>query len=124
MYLGIRFNLMIMAAVLLLASLSAIISINPLTFGSVFFFFALGQSIQGISRVAFVVELSGEKDRTLYASLLNSITAPALLFGILAGLIISILGYPLVFLIYILISGYTIYWLYKKVEEPRNKIVE
>ena len=121
---GHKINLMIMAAVLILASLSAIISINPLTFGSVFFFFALAQSIQGISRVAFVVELSGEKDRTLYASILNSFTAPALLFGILAGFIISIIGYPLVFLIYIFISGFTVYWLYKKVEEPRNKIVE
>ena len=120
---GHKINLMIMAALLLLASLSAIISINPLTFGSVFFFFALALSIQGISRIAFVVELSGEKDRTLHASLLNSITAPALLFGILAGIIISIIGYPLVFLIYILISGFTVYWLYKKVEEPRNKII-
>lgn len=55
------------------------------------------------------VELSGEKDRTLYASLLNSITAPALLFGILAGIAISIIGFPLLFLIYILIPGCTIY---------------
>ena len=121
---GHKINLMIMAAVLLLASLSAIAAINPLIFGSVFFFFALAQSIQGISRIAFVVELGGEKDRTLYASLLNSITAPALLFGIFAGLIISVIGYPVVFLIYILISGFTIYWLYKQVDEPRNKIVE
>jgi len=117
---GHKINLMIMAATLLLASLSAIISINPLTFGSVFFFFALAQSIQGISRVAFVVELSGEKNTTLYASLLNSITAPALLFGIFAGIIISIIGYPIVFGIYVLISGATIYWLYKKVDEPRQ----
>lgn len=121
---GHKINLMIMAAVLLLASLSAIVSINPLIFGSVFFFFALAQSIQGISRIAFVVELSGEKDRTLYASLLNSITAPALLFGIFAGFIISFIGYPIVFLIYILFSGFTVYWLYKKVEEPRDKIIE
>jgi MFS family permease len=117
---GHKINLMIMAASLLLANLGAIISINPLTFGAVFFFFALAQSIQGISRVAFVVELSGEKERTLYASLLNSITAPALLFGIAAGIIISFIGYPLVFFIYILISSFTIYRLYKKVDEPRQ----
>ena len=117
---GHKINLMIMAAVLLLASLSAIISINPLTYGSVFFFVALAQSLQGISRVAFVVELGGEKDRALYASLLNSITAPALIFGIIAGIIISIIGYPLVFLLYIIISGCTIYWLYKRVDDPRH----
>jgi MFS family permease len=122
--LGHKINLMLMSVLLLLASLSAIISINPLTFGSVFFFLALGQSIQGISRMAFVVEISGEKDRTLYASLLNSITAPALLFGILAGILISNIGFPLVFLIYILISGSNIYWLYIKIDEPRNKIIE
>ena len=69
--------------------------------------------------MAFVVELSGEKNTTLYASLLNSITAPALLFGIFAGIIISIIGYPVVFVIYIIISGVTIYWLHKKVDEPR-----
>jgi MFS family permease len=117
---GHKINLMIMAAVLLLACLSAIISINPLTYGSVFFFYALAQSIQGISRIAFVVEISGEKERTLYASLLNSITAPALLFGILAGFTISIIGFPLVFLIYITIMGFTVYWLFKKIDEPRQ----
>jgi MFS family permease len=121
---GHKINLMIMAAVLLLANLSAIISINPLTYGGVFFFVALAQSLQGISRVAFVVEISGEKNRTLYASLLNSITAPALLFGIIAGILISIIGYPLVFLIYILISGFAVFWLYKKVDEPRQIAIE
>ena len=116
---GHKINLMIMAAALLLANLSAIVATNSLTFGGVFFFFALAQSIQGISRVAFVVELGEEKERTLYSSLLNSITAPALLFGIFAGIFISIIGYPLVFLLYMIISGYAVYYLYKKVEDPR-----
>ena len=117
---GHKINLMIMGAAILLANFCAIISINPLTYGCVFFFFAWAQGIQGISRIAFVIELGAEKERTLYSSILNSITAPALVFGIIAGIIISIIGYPIVFFLYMIVSGFAIYWLYKEVEDPRT----
>ncbi len=121
---GHKINLMIMGAALLLACFSAIIAINPLMFGAVFIFAGIGQSLQGISRVAFVIELGGEKDRALYSSSLNSITAPALLFGVYLGYLVSVIGFVIVFGLYILVSGFSIYWLYKKVEDPRIKIFE
>ncbi len=121
---GHKINLMMMGAALLLANFSAIIAINPLMFGAVFIFAGIGQNMQGISRIAFVVELGGEKERALYSSSLNSITAPALLFGVFAGFLVSIIGFQIVFTLYILTSGYSIYWLYKKVEDPRIKKIE
>jgi MFS family permease len=117
---GHKVNLTIMAASLVLANFTALVSINPLTYGIVFLFVAFAQGLQGISRLAFVVELTGETNTTMYASLLNSATAPTAIFGIIAGAIISITGYPIVFIIYGLISIFAIYWIYKKVIDPRE----
>jgi MFS family permease len=117
---GHKVNLTIMATSLLLANFTALVSINPLTYGIVFLFLAFAQGLQGVSRLAFVVELTGEINTTLYASLLNSATAPTAIFGIIAGAIISVIGYPFVFEIYGLISIFAIYWIYKKVVDPRH----
>jgi MFS family permease len=117
---GHKVNLTIMAASLVLANFTALISINPLTYGIVFVFVAFAQGLQGVSRLAFIVELTGETNTTLYASLLNSATAPTAIFGIIAGIIISFVGYPIVFGIYGLISIFAIYWIYKKVIDPRQ----
>ena len=121
---GHKINLMFMGAALLLACFSAVVAINPLMFGAVFIFAGIAQSLQGISRTAFVVELAGEKEIALYSSSLNSITAPALLFGIFAGYLVSVVGFEIVFGLYILTSGFSIYWLYNNVEEPRIKKIE
>lgn len=119
---GHKVNLTIMATSLLLANFTALVSINPLTYGIVFLFLAFAQGLQGVSRLAFVVELTGETNTTLYASLLNSATAPTAIFGIIAGAIISFIGYSFVFGIYGLISIFAIYWIYKKVTDPRAAV--
>jgi len=70
--------------------------------------------------LALVVEMCGETERPIYIGLLNSITAPTILFGVVGGLLITVIGYVSVFLIYTLISLTAVYWLYKKVNEPRK----
>jgi uncharacterized membrane protein YqjE len=67
-----------------------------------------------------VIELCSPKERQFHIALLNTITAPFAIFGIVAGALIGILDYSMVFLIYILFAGFSAVWLIKKVKEPRT----
>jgi len=117
---GHKINLLLLAASSAAASLFAVVSNNILMYGAVFFFTGCSLTLQGVSRLAFVVELCSESDRPIYIGLLNSVTAPTILFGILGGFLITVIGYVPVFLIYSLISLTAFYWLYKRVNEPRK----
>ncbi len=119
-YFGHKINILILAASSAAASLCAVFANNILAFGTVFFFTGCTLALQGISRLALVVEMCNEPERPIYVSLLNTVTAPTILFGILGGFLITIIGYVPVFLIYTLISLAAIYWLHKKVNEPRK----
>ncbi len=123
-YLGDTFghknNLIILSLSSMTASLTAVISNNVLIFGFVFVFMGFSTAIQGISRLSFLVEVCNESERSFYISLLNTITSPALLFGIVSGVLISILGFEPVFVINALLAASAAFWLFKKVEEPRK----
>ena len=109
---------------ILIASLSAVLANNILVFGTVFFFTGCTLALQGVSRLPLVVEMCNESERPIYIGLLNTITAPTILFGIIGGFLITIIGYVPVFLIYTLISLTAVYWLHKKVNEPRRLKIE
>ena len=119
-YYGHKINILILASASAAASLSAVLANNILVFGIVFFFTGCTLAVQGVSRLAFVVEICNESERPIYIGLLNTITAPTILFGVLGGYLITIIGYVAVFLIYTLISLSAVYWLHKKVNEPRK----
>jgi MFS family permease len=119
--LGHKVNLIILSSASLLASTTAIAANNILAYGMVFFFVGVELSLLGISRGPFVIELCSPKERQFYIAMLNTITAPFSIFGIAAGAVIGFLSYQVVFLIYILLAGISIFWLIKKVEEPRIK---
>jgi len=119
-YYGHKINMLLLAGFSTAASLFAIISNNVLMFGVVFFFTGCTLTLQGISRLAIVVEMCNESERPIYIGLINSVTAPTVLFGVVGGILITIIGYVPVFLIYIVISLIAVYWLYKKVNEPRK----
>jgi len=123
-YLGDSFghknNLIILSLSSMAASITAVISNNILIFGLVFVFMGSSTAIQGISRLAFVVEVCNESERSFYISLLNTIISPALLFGVVSGILISFLGFEPVFLINALLAVFAAIWLIKKVEEPRK----
>jgi len=119
---GHKINLIILSVSSLLASTTAIVANNILSYGMVFFFVGITLSLLGISRISFVIELCSPKERQFYIAMLNTITAPFAIFGIAAGAIIGFLSYPFVFLIYILLAGISSVWLIKKVKEPRMAI--
>lgn len=119
--LGHRVNLIILSSASLLASVTAIVANNILAYGMVFFFVGVALSLVGISRGPFVIELCSPKERQFYIAMLNTLTAPFSVFGIAAGAAIGFLSYYVVFLVYILLAGVSIFWLIKKVREPRNK---
>ena len=119
-FFGHKINILLLAASSATASLVAILANNVLMFGIVFFFMGFTISLQGISRLAIVVEMCNESERPIYLGLLNSVTAPTILFGIIGGSLITVIGYVPVFMIYTLISIAAVYWMYKKVNEPRE----
>lgn len=119
-YFGHKINIIILAGSSAAASLCAVLFNSALLYGIVFVFVGFTLTLQVISRLALVVEMCNEKDRQVYIALLNTITAPTILFGILGGALITIVGYVPVFLLYILISLMGIFWLIKYVNEPRK----
>ncbi len=117
---GHKFNLFFLTFSSMAASLLAVISGSALVFGLVFFFTGCVTVIQGISRLAFIVEICGEHERPFVISLLNSITAPTLLFGLISGILISLLNYEFVFLLNAVIAATAGIWILFKLKEPRR----
>lgn len=119
-FFGHKINMIILASSSAAASLFAAFANNILLYGIVFFFVGCTLTLQGISRLAIVVEMCDESERPIYIGLINSVTAPTVLFGIIGGSLITIIGFFPVFLIYAVIALTAVYWLYKKVNEPRK----
>lgn len=123
-YLGDRkghlLNLRILAVCGTAASLLALTVNNSSIYYLVIFFMGMTMCIQGISRLSFAAELSREKERVAYLSLLNFLTAPAFLFGIAAGYIIETAGYDWYFAVTAVFSLVSLFVLLFLVREPRN----
>ena len=60
---------------------------------------ALTVSLIHVSRLAIIAEICGERDRPVYVALTNMITAPFILFGVLAGWLADLFGYDIVFML-------------------------
>lgn len=119
-FFGHKINILILAASSAAASLTAAFANNVLFYGVVFFFVGCAVTLQGISRLAIVVEMCNESERPIYIGLLNSVTSPTVLFGLIGGSLITVIGFFPVFIIYALISLTAVFWLYKRVNEPRK----
>ena len=122
-YFGHKINILSLAVSSGLASLCAVLFDNVWLYGIVFVFTGFTLTLQIISRLAFVAEMCSESERPIYIALLNTVTAPTILFGILGGSLITIVGYAPVFLLYFFISLMGITWLSAYVIEPRKHIV-
>ena len=117
--LGHKINLIVLAGSSALASAVAMGARNILVFGAVFVFMAWTTSLQGISRLSFVVELCSEAERPAYVGLTNTVTAPTLAVGILFGWIARLYGFELMFGLSALFGMIAVGWLWVKVTEPR-----
>ncbi|MFA6456845.1 MAG: MFS transporter [Bacteroidota bacterium] len=117
---GHKVNLLFFAVCSAGAGLFAIISTNILMYGFVFIFFACAVQLQAISRQSFLAEMCNEQDRPLYVGITNTFTAPAVMFGLLFGWLVPMLGYASVFFITTLLAAISFLILYRFVIEPRN----
>lgn len=118
---GHRVNLLILALASMLASVVALVAPNLLLFSFVFFFMACTISLVGISRMSFIAELCPDRDRPLYVAITNTLTAPTIFGGIVAGFFVSRVGYAPVLGMYGLVSAFAFAWLLRKVRDPRRE---
>lgn len=119
---GHRFNLIVLSASFFLSEISAVISYSEIMYNLVFVFLAFALAVQGISRVAFVLELSEEHNRQLYISMLNSITGPAILFGFVNASLISFYGFTTMFIVNGALAILAFFVLLLKVKDPRYSV--
>jgi len=117
---GHKLNLIFLTFSSMASGLIAVLAGNVYVYCLVFVFIACVSTIQGISRLAFIVEICDEHERPFIISLMNSITAPTLLFGIISGVLISISSYETVFLLNSLIATAACLWIMIKLKEPRK----
>jgi MFS family permease len=117
---GHKYNMIYLALAVAFCSLVAIVAQNAIVYMSVFFFMACSISLQGISRLPLVAEMCSHEDRPIYVALMNSLTAPTVFIGILAGALINHVGYDIIFAGYFVLGIAAALWLWKKVEEPRD----
>lgn len=121
---GHKLNLMLLAGFSIAASVIAIVADNILIYGFVFLFSASTVALQGISRLSFIAELCAEHERSLYIALVNTVTAPSVLVGILGGVVVNYVGYLPVFFFGIATAGSGLWILFRHIEEPRLKILK
>ena len=117
---GHKLNLIFLSLSSLASSLIAVAAGNVYVYFFVFVFIACASTIQGISRLAFIVEICDEPERPFVISLMNTITAPMLLFGLVSGILISLTSYELVFLLNSAVAAGACLWIIFMLKEPRK----
>ena len=118
---GHKVNVVLSAGFTAMSCFIALLAPNALLYQIVFIGMAFQVGLSGISRLSIVVEFCSEEERTTYVALTNLVTAPFVLFGLVAGGIASQYGYEAVFAIAGLMALASALWVTIKVEEPRVK---
>ncbi len=116
---GHKVNLLLLAFCSAAAAILAVLSSNILMYGFVFIFLACAIQVQLISRLSFIAEMCKENERPLYVGIINTITAPTMIIGLLFGWFVPKIGYNSVFIITAILAVSSFFILYKFVEEPR-----
>ncbi|MDP4192773.1 MAG: MFS transporter [Bacteroidota bacterium] len=81
---------------------------------------AFTTSLQQVSRLPIIAELSAENNRQTYIALTNMITSPFSLSGIIGGWIANHYGYSYIFIISMVCAFSASIWLIAMVKEPRK----
>lgn len=119
-YFGHKINVIVVALFLVCAALIAIISTNVFVYGFVFMFIASAIQSHAISRQPFIAEVSSERERPLYVGIANTLTAPAMLLGIVFGSILGYVGYEFIFLVVASLALFGAFVLHRFVIDPRS----
>jgi MFS family permease len=119
---GHKINLSMFAVCSALASLFAVLSTNILMYGMVFVFLACATQIQAISRLSFIAEMCKEYERPVYIGIVNTLTAPTVVIGVLFGWLVPTTGYAAIFITATLLAVNSFLILYYLVQEPRKNL--
>lgn len=117
--LGHRLNLVLAAGATLLACAAALLAATPEVYLVVFVGSAFALGLPQISRLPIVAELCTEEERPTYIALMNALTAPFALSGLLAGWVADRFGFPAVFVLTAAVAAAAGLWLLTMVREPR-----
>jgi MFS family permease len=117
---GHRKNLLAFAVCSAAAALFAVGSSNILMYGLVFVFLACATQIQAISRLSFIAEMCREQERPVYVGIVNTVTAPTIVIGVLFGWLVPMTGYAAIFVTAALLAVNSFLILYNVVNEPRT----
>ena len=116
---GHRINLVLAGAWTLVAALAALWAPVVEVYYLAFVGSALTLGLHNMSKLPFVAELCGEKDRSVYVALTNVVTAPFVLLGLLGGWVANLYGYDLVFVATACAALGSAFWMLVMVHEPR-----
>lgn len=120
---GHKTNLMSAGFFIFAVCLVSIMAKTVMLYYLVFIGTSLTLSLINVSRLAIIAELCVEENRPIYIALTNMITSPFILFGILGGFLADHFGYNVVFLIAGIFALSSSLWWWRKVPEPRKKII-
>jgi len=116
---GHKVALLIAAAAMLLATLTALLAPAVEWFILVFVFVGINAGTEVMSRFNIAVEYGPPEQRSTYIGLMNTVLAPFYLSGLLAGAISQMFGYEVLFGAGILCSLIGSWFLYSRVRDPR-----
>jgi len=71
---------------------------------SIFFFIGFAISARAVSENAALIELSNDENRVIYSALAGTLNISIIIFPLILGFLISIVGYPMVFIISAIIT--------------------
>lgn len=116
---GHRINLVLMSVMTIGACILALAAPSVEVYYLVFISGAFTVGLQHISRLPFIAEICGERERSTYVALSNVVTAPFVLSGLAAGWLANALGYEAVFIAAAAIALIAAVWILVMVPEPR-----
>lgn len=116
---GNKLPLIISAVALLLASLTAFLAPSLWWFTLVYLFLGVNLGTEMMARYNMSIEYGPARQRSTYIGLMNTILAPCYLSGMIGGILSEWLGLRAVFAIGTAVSFGGIYFLVKRVVDPR-----
>jgi len=118
---GHRLNIILAGASAFSAAVTAILSPNVQVYFLVFVFWSFMNGLNGVSRLPIMAEISPEHELPTHIALANMVDSSFALTGVLAGFIVNVWGYDVVFIVAALLAVSSVIWLIYMFEEPRKK---
>lgn len=120
---GHRINLIVATVSIVMICLLAVFAPVLGVYYLVFVGAAFTISLIHVSRLTIVAELAREQNRSVYVALINMLTAPFVLSGVIGGWLADHYGYDIVFILAAVFAALSCLWLVVFVREPRGQVI-